>query len=250
MHAGFDFVRIYDGSTPDDPMIAELHGQVIPFPVEGLGPNVLLQLDTDASAAGDGFLVNFECVEPGTTPPPPPDPCIREFRLMDHGALDKTGGYSSNHDCRWVLSCSNPAMRPLLTFSSFDLETGFDFVRLFEGQEPSDTPLFEFHGQDVPLPTESPTQIMLVQLTSDSSVGGDGFAATFDCVFAGSTPPPPPDACTTGLDLENEGVIDKTGGYGHRHDCRWLLHCTDSTMVPMLTFSMFDLETGARHSLN
>jgi hypothetical protein len=249
LEAGFDFVRLFDGDNPGDVApIAELHGSQIPFPIEGRGAHVLLQLTTDASLQGEGFLANFDCVRSGSTPPPPPDPCTTGIRIVDPsvdtGDISKSGGYTSNHDCRWVVECSDPEKRPLVTFASFDLEEGFDFVRIFEGSEPTETPIAELHGQDIPSPVESTNSVLLLQLESDDSVNGDGFHAAVTCVAAGSTPPPPPDACTTGLLLQDIGVVDRTGGYSGRHDCRWLLDCTDKTKVPMVTFTQFDLEEG------
>jgi hypothetical protein len=245
LEAGFDYVRLFDGDATGTATLGEFHGQELPYPTEASGPQMMVQLTTDGSVSGEGFLANFDCVRPGTTPPPPQTPCTTGVQLDDSGQVNKTGEYDRNHDCRWALRCSNPAMRPLLSFSVFDLEAGYDFVRLFDGSEPSESPLFEFHGQDIPPPTEGPHNMMLLQLTSDASVSGDGFVAMFDCVPAGSTPIPPPDACTTGLNLDDSGIIDKTGGYSHRHDCRWLIHCSQNEhLVPAFTFSSFDLETG------
>jgi hypothetical protein len=90
------------------------------------------------------------------------------------------------------------------------------------------------------------TPDMLVQLETDSSVSGEGFRAEFTCIEPGSLPPPPPEACISpGLAYFDSGDIDKSGGYGRRHDCRWMLSCTDRLLAPVVTFELFDLEAGA-----
>ena len=110
--------------------------------------------------------------------------------LADSGSVDDGEGQYAHHaDCRWSLSCSDPASHPQLTFSSFDMEINFDFVTIYDGADTmSSTPeLVRLSGTANPsVQVASGTQ-MAVQMTSDYSVAGDGFHATFVCM----SPPPP-----------------------------------------------------------
>jgi hypothetical protein len=181
---GFDFVRLYDGPTPDDPVTAELHGTAMPSPEEGHEPYVLVQLVSDSSVEGDGFFANFECVEPGTAPPPPLDPCLAPLAVEgDSGQIAKEGGYGHSHDCQWMITCSESDDIIELSFTSFDLEGGFDFVNLFDGPTADGSSFVELSGTEVPPIQRSSTSSMTVQLTSDGSVAGDGFVANFQCTL-------------------------------------------------------------------
>ena len=53
---------------------------------------------------------------------------------------------------------------------------------------------------------------------------GEGvYSVTINCRNEGDHPPPPSGAvaCDAGEYLVDSGAVDKTGGYGHGHDCNW-----------------------------
>eukprot|EP01051_Picozoa_sp_SAG22_P005696 SAG22_NODE_346_length_11892_cov_40.205970_6_plen_1014_part_01 len=193
------------------------------YPAEApatVSPVVLLQFASDSSVPSIGFEASFTCVDA-----PPQDPCIggEGASLVDSGSIAFDGQYSNNHDCRWLLSCSDVSLAPRLSFSSFATEGGRDFVNVFDGPTPSDTRLANYHGADIPNATSATGATMLLQFTSDGSVTADGFHVTFVCDTPGD--PPPSHPCTTGRELVDSGVIDFTGGYDNGHDCRWTLRC-------------------------
>eukprot|EP01045_Picozoa_sp_COSAG04_P017509 COSAG04_NODE_1552_length_6377_cov_253.592959_5_plen_1239_part_01 len=99
----------------------------------------------------------------------------------------------------------------------------------------------------VPDPVTLSSNIGLVQFTSDGSVTRDGFVASFTCV-AGA-PPPPPNACTTGLEVEDPdnavfNVPEGAGNYENGANCRVTATCTAAGQAPQVTFTSFNTEGG------
>ena len=73
------------------------------------------------------------------------------------------------------------------------------------------------------------------------------YTITMNCRNAGDPPPPPPSgavACDAGDYLVDQGQVDKTGGYGHGHDCNWHLACSDPAASPLLVFTSFSTEAN------
>ena len=97
--------------------------------------------------------------------------------LVDSGAVVREG-YVDHEDCMWILECTTPDTTPHLTFESFDLELGYDYVEVYDehGQE-----LGRYSGSSIPADVTGAGN-MVVQFTSDFSITGVGFRARFQCV--------------------------------------------------------------------
>ena len=138
--------------------------------------------------------MRFTCGQ--SAPSPPPDPCASTLSLSASDTLSM-GPYDNSLDCSWLLVCQG-RFAPRLTFASFATESGFDFVRVFDGETTEDTTLGRFHGDSLPDPVQGSAPHMLVQFTTDGSVTRSGFEASYECVpssSAGGAEPPPPPEC-------------------------------------------------------
>ena len=61
-------------------------------------------------------------------------------------ATSSSSNYQNSIECYWRLSCSNPAASPTLTFTSFNTEATYDYVRVRDGVGPTDQLLSTQHG--------------------------------------------------------------------------------------------------------
>ena len=117
------------------------------------------------------------------------DPCAgTAVDLLDGGSISSHlggGQYTNSMTCAWNLICSSG--NPTLSFSTFDTESNFDFVRVdTTGDGNTDTDL---HGATIP-PAQTGVGTMVVVFTSDASVTMGGFDATFTCGAGGGAVPP------------------------------------------------------------
>jgi hypothetical protein len=73
---------------------------------------------------------------------------------------------------------------PVLSFLAFDTESGYDHVTIYDGTDDTATELVSLHGDTVPDDVTASDADLYVELTSDSSTEGTGFAASFTCQAA------------------------------------------------------------------
>jgi hypothetical protein len=114
------------------------------------------------------------------------DPCSGSGRsLRDETNIDLSDGYSNGMDCHWLLTCSDLAMHPKITFNSFGTETDFDFVSIFDGTVDGKNLLLRASGGSTPDPVSASGTQMAVHFTSDDSVSDSvGFSAHVLCTSA------------------------------------------------------------------
>eukprot|EP01043_Picozoa_sp_COSAG02_P063358 COSAG02_NODE_8958_length_2382_cov_11.174332_1_plen_460_part_10 len=94
-------------------------------------------------------------------------------------------GYNDNDDHEWTFTCNNSLDRVEATFDSLDVESGFDFVRFYDGDTHVAPQIGSaISGTAIPNPVFSTGQDMFMTFTSDYSRTGSGFSAIFSCCRA------------------------------------------------------------------
>eukprot|EP01043_Picozoa_sp_COSAG02_P030216 COSAG02_NODE_1920_length_10374_cov_9.792409_1_plen_1317_part_10 len=163
----------------------------------------------------------------------PANPCSQDgVSLVDEGDVF-LGALENSQDCTWSLSCSDTALSPMLTFSAFHTEGGWDFLYLYDNDSVGGDPTVTLHGVSLPDAFVAAGSVAVANYVSDSSVNGDGFTATFSCAA---------NPCSEdGASLVDEGDVF-LGALENSQDCTWSLSCSDTTLSPMLTFSAFHTE--------
>lgn len=151
---------------------------------------------------------NVGDTNPPTTAEPTMAPTLDYGTCASTGALftsprgtlsDGTGRYTNGARCSWTISTGRSIT---LTFESFALETGWDFVSVFDGTSASASRLGQFSGEsrgDVggdgtypPLGSVAATAgsgSMFVLFESDASVTSAGFIATWSSPESDSPTP-------------------------------------------------------------
>jgi hypothetical protein len=148
------------------------------------------------------------------------------------GTIDFTQGYGNNAQCSWLIQC-NYGGRPQVQFTSFEMEANFDFVAIHDGPGEQDQALLRGTGTMASLPTtqfQASESSMLLQFTSDGSVTGPGFSATYSgCVTqAAGPPPPPPPPEVAPVDQLNEFWAPAFQWQAAGTDDKHILMCPDS----------------------
>lgn len=89
--------------------------------------------------------------------------------------------YNDYSDCKWLIEPSG-ATSITLDFTSFDTETDYDFVYVYDGSTTSATLLGSFSGSTPPASLTSSGGIMLVHFTSDEIETALGWSASYTSV--------------------------------------------------------------------
>jgi hypothetical protein len=137
-----------------------------------------------------------------------PTACNGGTTLFGGGEFHKDQGYDDGHDCNWLLSCGE-GLAPSVTFSSFQLEANFDYIRMYDGDNTDATQIVSCSGDSCDGGSGT-AQNMLVRMTSDGSVTQDGFQAEFTCAVPGAPPMTACGASDNGA-ADNEAIAGNDG---------------------------------------
>ncbi|RHY62690.1 hypothetical protein DYB38_002590, partial [Aphanomyces astaci] len=231
---GFDYLR-FSGYN--------FTGNVLPSPFN-VDANSTVWLTSDGSIGGIGFTLNYTCtaaVAPEALVPTmaPNAPSPSGGRRIDYSFV-YPNVYGDNLNLNWILSCpSNASSLVTVTFTTFDLEIGYDYLTVPGAGR--------FTGNLLP-PTATVSAGTVIVFVTDGSAGRAGF--TLDYVCSGATTTPIPTlAPSVGTAMTFTGRIDYTFlspiVYGNNLNLTWVLTCPSSSLVLVnVSFSTFDLESG------
>jgi len=174
-----------------------------------------------------------------------PDPCSAGgYSTVDSGQI-VLGGLLNNQLCQWGATCSSDTDVITVTFDSFSIEQGWDFLRVYQSADASGDPVAELTG-NLPAGTawtsDGPSASAVYD--SDGSVNGPGIIGSWAC----SPPPPPPSACTAadGVTIgPGDSMVMPPPGESMTNNqaCQWTIVCPDG-QAPEVTFSAFNIESG------
>ena len=184
--ANFDLIYLYEGQ--DDTGNALVDG------LSGVGhapmayrsdteSSMHLKFYADGAVGSSGFVATFSCpLLDATTMAVPESSCSADNTIENVGAVH-IQNYISNLECSWTLRCTVGV--PTLTFETFDIETNFDFIYLYEGGDATGNVIVSGLSGDyghTPMTFSSDvSSSVYLRFTTDGQVTGSGFFATFAC---------------------------------------------------------------------
>lgn len=125
--------------------------------------------------------------------PVPANPCGATF--FDSGG--SAGTYTNNQNLTATF-CAPVGQFLTINFTSFALESGFDFLNIYNGPNTGSPLLGSFSGSGLPGSfTSTQGGCITINFTSDGSVTLAGWVAAISCSSVIIVPPPPPPSPTT-----------------------------------------------------
>ena len=133
-----DFLTIYDGADNTAAVIGTYSGSDLAFvQIDGTTDSLTLEFDSDGSVTDPGWAA-LVC---GTAPPP----LVCDEDYVDTGGT--AGAYSSNELIATTYSAPGLGEVVLATFQVFDIEGGWDFMRVHDGATTAATEIIDINGQ-------------------------------------------------------------------------------------------------------
>lgn len=172
--ANYDYVRVYDGTSTRSLLLGEFTGTSLPADVIASSGSMLILHTTDRSVTEPGFTATWAsgvasaalCSDSGST--------AESGSLTDSGG--SSGNYGNSENCGFTIK--PPAGNPVtLSFTSFNLENGWDYLRVYDGTSSSGTLLGSFTGSSLPADLIGSTGALYVVIETDRSVVSSGFMA-------------------------------------------------------------------------
>ncbi len=172
----------------------------IPYTITGLMESTLydvyIRADCDSGDFSTWTMLTFDTDVAPIIPPA----CGGIF--IDSG--NTNGNYSSNEDTTTAICPDTIGDAVTVTFTSFNTETGYDNLKIYDGNDASATLLGEFDGTDLP-PTftaSTASGCLTFVFHSDGSVTRDGWEANVTCA--------PLPTCLEVSNLTEDSVTDTT----------------------------------------
>lgn len=176
-----------------------------------------------------------------------PSDCSQAF--TDSGGLN--GNYADEEEL--VFTFCPPILDKTefieVHFNTFDLEPGFDFLTVYDGDQVGGCELGSFTGSDlrdetVTASSDNLTGCLTFLFSSDITVNATGWEAEVNCVLNSSSPMCGPDSLLTCGDL----FVDQggpSGPYLNNDDTYYLLCPNDPLSSIELVFTTFNVEDQA-----
>ncbi len=177
-----DSLKIYAGSDASAPLMASFGQNSGTSLVTASGNLMFIQFLTDGSNEGAGFQAEFSSAFPGY--------CTNSVtNLTDPtGYLsDGSGAHNYNNGtvCKWKIIPGDGAQDLTLAFTSFDLEDGKDFLKVYA--LPTNQLLGNLTGSTLPAPIVCPTSQMYLLFSTNGFNNNQGFEAEYYISNVGTT---------------------------------------------------------------
>jgi uncharacterized repeat protein (TIGR01451 family) len=173
--------------------------------------------------------------------------CNSSGSSVQSGTIKDSGGsslnYSNNENCTFLISSGYPSASIKLTFASFNTESGYDFLRIYDGTSALSPSLGTFSGTSLPGAVTATSGNMFLRFTSDVNTTEPGFVADWVTTIN----PTDYSMCSGATSSANlTGSISDSGGvssnYGNNEFCSFRIQPGGGGSTITLTFSQFNTE--------
>ena len=171
-----DFVNIYDGETTDSPLLGSYSGHNLPPIVQTTGNYALIEFITNGSVTDDGWELRYTAQRNGLA-----SSGVSVYTdstgVFDDGS--GTADYIDNADCFWLIK-PDTASSINLHFEGFYTETDWDFLYVYDGENPApENLLATLTGHFSPSDITSSKGSMLLHFHSDWNTHRPGWEVSY-----------------------------------------------------------------------
>jgi hypothetical protein len=245
IESGWDNFSVYNGPSTASPLIGTYTGTSGPGTVTSTDPSGALTFvfTSDGSVVYSGWEATLMCISTGPiimTPGGISSTCSGNF--YDSGNLG--GTYQNNENATHTITPSTPGAMLQANFTAFDLESGWDYLSVYNGPTTASPLIGTYSGTTGPgtVTSTDPSGALTFVFTSDGSVTYAGWSATLSC-----NAPPAIVMTPGGSSTTCSGIFYDSGNMGGNYlNNENATHTiTPSTPGAMLqaVFTSFSLET-------
>jgi hypothetical protein len=228
--SGYDFVRVYRGTTTAAPLAATYSGSTLPTALTVNGNSMLVVFTSDTSINAAGWAAKYETVTCGF------DSLTAQTDTITDGSGNSD--YGNLSDCTWLIRPAG-AHTITLNFLDFATELDYDTLFLYDGGNTNWPLLGAFTGTTLPPTLTSTNGRMFLRFKSDELVTAAGFRAVYTTNLVNQC------SSSTTLSAPSGTFGDGSGAanYQNNVECRWLIAPVGATSIT-LNFSAFATENG------
>ncbi|MBL0267130.1 MAG: T9SS type A sorting domain-containing protein [Chitinophagaceae bacterium] len=170
-----DTVYIYDGNSVISPLLAKWTGNTLPGSVSSTSGCLLVRFSTDGSITAGGWTANYSST------------IVNTFCSSSNVLTSPNGSFSDGSDtsdyanfthCTWLIRPAG-AFNINLNFTTFNTESGIDFVNVYDGGDDSAPLLGSFSGASLPPVISSSGGQMFIEFISNNLITLAGWHAFY-----------------------------------------------------------------------
>ncbi|XP_054478628.1 cubilin [Anoplopoma fimbria] len=182
----YDQLKIFDGPSVHYYPIGTFCGLDLPPPLRSSSSTMTLQFTTDSIVVGQGFLVEWTAVQDSGPPPTiTPGACGGVLMTGDTPGFLFSPGWPENYapyqECTWLIRSPDSIVE--FNLLSLDIEDYpscyFDSLVIRDGASSLSPLLANVCGRDLPASLHSTGDSMFIHFSSDGSISGRGFNASY-----------------------------------------------------------------------
>lgn len=239
-----DALTIYNGPSTASPLIGTYTSS--PGTITSSDPSGCLTFvfTSDISVVYSGWEATISCISMSPivmTPGGSSSACSGNF--YDSGNIG--GNYANDENATHTITPSTPGAMLQATFTSFDLESGWDSFSIYNGPSTASPLIGTYTGTSSPgtVTSTDPSGALTFVFTSDATVVYSGWSATLSCISTGPiimTPGGISSSCSGNFyDSGNVG-----GTYANNENATHTIAPSTPGAMLQATFTAFDLESG------
>ncbi len=196
---GESILGVFDGDSNGD-LIASFTGETLPTTITATNSagKLTFAFVSQEEFPASGWVADITCVNPVAQPL-----MLKQGNIsVCSGKLTEPGGinpYTDDLNVTTTLTPSTPNSQLRLSFSEFDLEKDYDFLKIYNGNSVSAPLIGTYTGKNLPpvINANNSTGQLTLVFISDELFSGSGFEATISCV---ANPTPVGTYCTSTSD--------------------------------------------------
>lgn len=188
--ANYDYIRIYSGAGIGGTLLGTYHGAGSINYTGTAGQTLTVRFTSDGGVVDPGFVFNITYSTGGSCPSTTlvsgtsgSISCGTTALLLDHAG---DGTYANSRNDYVVLNSIGTAA--INIWGAYATESGYDYVRIYDGTGTGGTLLATYHGDGVINYTGSAGQTLTLRFTSDGGVVDGGFSLIASTVGSCSIP--------------------------------------------------------------
>lgn len=173
----YDHISIYDGSTPNSPILGKFCGSKAPYPVAANTNEMYMTFKSDASIQRKGFRAVHSTSCGGRLR------ATNQVQFLYSHAQYGNRNYNNRADCDWSITAED-GKNVQLIFNTFELELestcSYDYVDIYGGLDEYSGPLYgRFCGNTIPPEILSMNEALLIRFQSDDTMSLKGFSISY-----------------------------------------------------------------------
>lgn len=172
-----DYVRVYDGPSTDDPLVAEYSGVDLPPSLTIENNEVLVTFSSTGSAPG--FVAEYVSTAPSWCSP-------TNFYTEPHGMVEDGSGqyhYNNGTTCIFIIEVPD-ATEYTLTFEKFSTEAESDLLRVIAGNNQT---IATLSGQSIPEPIVVNSHAVYLAWSTNAVLRDEGWEIYYETDAVGLT---------------------------------------------------------------